>query len=232
VCYYFGGGGGGFFTSRQAKGATYAFPRAKSKHYRGYEGSACFRTQKKCIFFGGSPPPPKAKTKMAQTQAARAGSAWPTDPVCGRATRGAAGVGRGHQRHCHAPVALPWQMDKKYVVVPYTGPPCTGSLVTGVRCGFCLSCKQRQAWVVPRSACSSTAAAPEPPRPSLRPGLPALYRLEQEQQGTRTTSYTEKENLERDSVAQSTRNKNNQNHARGQIIDCNQKSQRPSFVFY
>ena len=58
--------------------------------------------------------------------------------------------------------------------------------------------------VVPRSARSSTAAAPEPPRPSLRPGLPGddpLCRLEQEQQGTRTTSYTEKENLERDSIA-------------------------------
>jgi hypothetical protein len=28
--------------------------------------------------------------------------------------RGAAGVGRGHQRHCHVPVVcLPWQMDKK-----------------------------------------------------------------------------------------------------------------------
>ena len=48
---------------------------------------------------------------------------------------------------------------------PYTGPPCTGSLVTGVRCGFCLSCKQRQAWFLAQLA---------PQQPQL-PSHPALH---------------------------------------------------------
>jgi hypothetical protein len=51
---------------------------------------------------------------------------------------GAAGARRGHQRHCHVPVALPWQMKKKdvvaspwdlqppflYVCSPSLSPPC------------------------------------------------------------------------------------------------------------